>query len=277
MEPPFERLPGVLSVTSGYAGGTEPNPTYEEVSSGSTGYIESIQIAYDPTIIDYATLLDTFWQNVDPTDEGGQFVARGKQYKTMIFTHTPEQERLAQASKRALDASGKYRTPVITEIRPYTTFYPAEEYHQDYYVRNPVRYKFYRHGSGRDAYLDTVWGTNRTGQERLTPRESAPTENASCDPRWSCFVKDNAALKGLTPEQYAVTQQEDTERPFKNAYWDNHEPGIYVDVVSGEPLFSSLDKYDSGTGWPSFSKPIEPANIVTKVRTCLELSTLKVR
>lgn len=279
MEPPFEKLPGVLSVTSGYAGGTEPDPTYEEVSSGSTGYLESVQIAYDPKVIDYATLLDTFWQNVDPTDDGGQFVDRGKQYKTLIFTHTPEQARLAQASKEALAATGKYGKPIITEIRPYTTFYPAEDYHQDYYVRNPVRYKFYRHGSGRDAYLDTVWGANRTGQERITPRESGTSAsgNASCDPRWSCFVKNDATLKGLTPEQYAVTQEEGTERPFKNAYWDNHAPGIYVDVVSGEPLFSSLDKYDSGTGWPSFSKPIEPANIVTKEDRTLWSTRTEVR
>ena len=279
MEPPFEKLPGVLSVTSGYAGGTEPDPTYEEVSSGSTGYLESVQIAYDPKVIDYATLLDTFWQNVDPTDDGGQFVDRGKQYKTMIFTHTPEQARLAQASKEALAATGKYGKPIITEIRPYTTFYPAEDYHQDYYVRNPVRYKFYRHGSGRDAYLDTVWGANRTGQERLTPRgnDASTNQNASCDPRWSCFVKSTATLKGLTPEQYAVTQEEGTERPFKNAYWDNHAPGIYVDVVSGEPLFSSLDKYDSGTGWPSFSKPIEPANIVTKEDRTLWSTRTEVR
>ncbi len=266
MEPPFEKLPGVLSVTSGYAGGTAPDPTYEEVSSGSTGYLEAIQVAYDPALIAYATLLDTFWQNVDPTDDGGQFVDRGKQYKTAIFTHTPEQARLAQASKEALAGTGKYGKPIVTEIRPYTTFYPAEDYHQEYHARNPVRYKLYRHGSGRDTYLDTVWGANRTGQERITPRESGTSAsgNASGDPRWSCFVKDGAALKGLTPEQYAVTQEEGTERPFKNAYWDNHAPGIYVDVVSGEPLFSSLDKFDSGTGWPSFSRPIETANIVTK-------------
>ncbi len=158
MEPPFDKLEGVVSTTSGYTGGRLENPTYKQVSSGGTGHIESIQILYDPDKVSYEKLLDVFWRNVDPTDPAGQFCDRGSQYQTAIFYHTDEQRELAFRSKRELNESGRLPKAVVTPIRAGTRFYPAEEYHQDYYKKNPLRYKFYRRGCGRDRVLEKLWG-----------------------------------------------------------------------------------------------------------------------
>jgi len=158
MEPPFEALDGVISVTSGYTGGDQPDPTYEEVSSGRTGHAESVQVAYDPSKVSYEKLLDVFWHNVDPTTPDAQFCDHGTQYRTAIFYHDETQHRLAEASKRALDDSDQLAAPIVTEIVAATTFYPAEEYHQDYYKKNPVRYNLYRSGCGRDRELKRIWG-----------------------------------------------------------------------------------------------------------------------
>ncbi|MFH1590334.1 MAG: peptide-methionine (R)-S-oxide reductase MsrB [archaeon] len=242
MESPFEKLEGVYEVISGYAGGTEKDPTYEDVSAGRTGHLETVQVHYDPAQISYGELLDVFWRQIDPTDSGGQFVDRGEQYATAIFYHDDEQQRLAEESKKAIDESGKYDHPVITAVLPYKEFYRAEEYHQDYYKKSEERYKRYRSGSGRDRFLDKVWdGDGATEKKKLSDEE----------------LKDM-----LTPLQYEVTQKEGTEPAYENEYWDNKDDGIYVDVVSGEPLFSSTDKYDSGTGWPSFTKPIGESSVV---------------
>ncbi|MEP7084333.1 MAG: peptide-methionine (S)-S-oxide reductase MsrA [Betaproteobacteria bacterium] len=158
MEPPFDKLDGVISTTSGYTGGAKVNPTYQEVSAGSTGHAEAVQVVYDPKKVSYEKLLDTFWKNVDPTQKDGQFCDHGSQYRTGIFVHDAEQKRQAEASKAALDKSKPFKGPVVTEIVDATTFYPAEDYHQDYYMKNPVRYKLYRTGCGRDARLKEVWG-----------------------------------------------------------------------------------------------------------------------
>ena len=160
MEPPFEALDGVASVTAGYTGGTRANPTYEEVCAGTTGHAEAIQVAYDPSKITYEQLLDVFWRNIDPTQVDGQFADHGDQYRTAVFTHTEEQRRLAEASKARLATSGTFTKPIATQIVAATTFYPAETYHQDYYKKNPLRYKLYRFGSGRDAYLKRTWGAS---------------------------------------------------------------------------------------------------------------------
>ncbi len=250
-ESDFEKVPGVVKVISGYTGGHKKNPTYEEVSSGTTGHVESVQVYYDSKRVTYRELLDFFWRHVDPTDPGGQFVDRGAQYRSVIFYHDKEQKRLAEESKNELAKSGRFDKPLVTEILPFTKFYEAEEYHQDYYKKNPLKYKYYRYRSGRDQFLEKAWGektSNTEGKEK------------------EAYTKlDDAALrKKLTPMQYKVTQQSDTEPPFKNEYWDNKKEGIYVDIVSGEPLFSSLDKYNSGTGWPSFTRPLEPGNIVER-------------
>lgn len=157
LEPPFDELPGVLSTTSGYTGGDKDNPTYEEVSAGGTGHAEAVEIRYDPTRIDYGRLLDVFWRNIDPVDSQGQFCDRGDQYRSAIFYHTEEQRRLAEESKAALVNSGRFKQPVATRITPAGRFYPAEEYHQDYYRKNPIRYKFYRFNCGRDQRLREIW------------------------------------------------------------------------------------------------------------------------
>ncbi|MDH5543335.1 MAG: peptide-methionine (S)-S-oxide reductase MsrA [Nitrospinota bacterium] len=161
MEPPFEKLDGVLCVISGYAGGKKENPSYEEVSSGGTGHTESIQIVFNPKKVSYGELLDVFWRNIDPTDAHGQFVDKGDQYRPAIFYHDDEQKRIAEGSKKKLQSSGKFDRPVVVEIVPAGPFYPAEEYHQDYYKKNPVRYKYYRYNSGRDQFLDGAWSEEK--------------------------------------------------------------------------------------------------------------------
>ncbi len=234
MEPPFEKLRGVKAVISGYTGGEKENPAYEEVSAGTTGHVEAIQVYYDPREITYEQILDVFWKQVDPADAKGQFVDRGQQYTTAIFYHDEIQHKSAERSKKEIQKL--FDKPIVTKIRKASIFYPAEEYHQDYYKKNPLRYKFYRSRSGRDQFLEKKWKN----------------------------LPDPELRKKLTSQQYDVTQKGATEKPFENEYWDNYKEGIYVDVVSGEPLFSSKDKFDSGTGWPSFTKPLESENIVEK-------------
>ena len=249
MEHPFEGLEGVSEVLSGYTGGRKKNPTYEEVSAGATFHYESIQITYDPDKISYSKLLDIFWRQIDPTDPGGQFVDKGLQYRTAIFYHNEEQKRLAEESKEQLDRSGRYDKQIVTEITEVTSFYQAEEYHQDFYKKSPLRYKMYRRGSGRDKFLERIWG------------KEMETEDSSNNKKFRKPTNEEL-LNKLNPLQYKVTQESGTERPFDNEYWDNKKEGIYIDIVSGEPLFSSHDKFASGTGWPSFTKPLEPGNFV---------------
>ena len=159
MQPPYDKLPGVIKTVVGYTGGSTKNPTYEEVSSGTTGHCEAVVVIYDPTKIKYEKLLQVFWKNVDPTDSGGQFVDRGNQYRTEIFYHNAEQKRLAEASKAALDQSGRYKgKKIVTPITSAGEFYVAEEYHQKYYLKHPYKYEFYRSRSGRDDYLKKIWG-----------------------------------------------------------------------------------------------------------------------
>ncbi len=158
MEPPFEKLDGVVSVVSGYSGGTEVNPTYEQVASGRTSHTESVEILFDPEKIKYEKILEVFWMNIDPTQADGQFADRGKQYRTAIFYHNEEQKQQAEASKKKLEDSGKFSSPIVTTIEPFTAFYNAEDYHQDYYKKNSMHYKMYRKGSGREGYLERTWG-----------------------------------------------------------------------------------------------------------------------
>lgn len=267
IEADLEALPGVVGVVSGYAGGTRPNPTYEMVSSGTTKYREAVQVTFDPARISYGELLDFFWKSFDPTDPGGSFADRGFQYTSAIFYHSEEQRQAAEASRKALDESGVLDGSVVTPVLPFTTFYEAEAYHQNYSKTCSLRYKTYRSFSGRDRYIDKTWG------QRKDPKGSAPTAEGKP------YVKpDDAKLKEiLSPLQYHVTQTCGTEPPFENEYWNNKREGLYVDVVSGEPLFSSLDKFDSGSGWPSFTRPLDPDTVVKQVDSSFGMARTEVR
>ena len=300
-ESDFEKVDGVIDAISGYTGGHVKNPTYYQVSAGGTGHLESVKVIYDPSKVSYEQLLDYFWRHVDPTDPGGQFVDRGSQYRSAIFYANETQKRLAEKSKQQLEASGKFNKPIVTEILPLGEFYPAEDYHQDYYKKNPIRYHYYRYGSGRDQFLKKTWGDMKTDTKKdamkseMDPKMTSPMENETKSgmekgAMSSGAVKvkmgneqkytkpsDNELRKRLTALQYDVTQKNGTEPPFKNEYWNNHQAGIYTDIVSGEPLFSSLDKFESGTGWPSFTRPLEPKNIVEKSDRTLWMVRTEVR
>ncbi|MFO8113222.1 MAG: peptide-methionine (R)-S-oxide reductase MsrB [Desulfosalsimonadaceae bacterium] len=270
MVPPFEDTGGVMDIQSGYAGGKIENPAYEDVAQGRTSHVEAVQITYDPDIVDYKNLLDIYWRQIDPTDDGGSFVDRGAHYRSVIFYHNDRQKAAAVASKEKLSASGLFERPIATEIRPFTTFYAAEEYHQDYHKKNPVRYKFYRYNSGRDRFIKKNWG--------VLPAEAANEADISGRNNEYERPSDEALKKTLTPLQFHVTRENGTEPPFKNDFWDNKKPGIYVDVVSGEPLFSSTDKFDSGTGWPSFTRPIQEDALYEKTdRKLLFMTRTEVR
>ena len=260
-ESDFEKVDGVLEVISGYTGGRAANPTYEQVSAGGSGHVEAVKVVYDPDKVTYAQLLQVFWRHVDPTDGGGQFVDRGSQYRSVIFYSTDQERNLAEASKQSLSASGRFGKPIATEILRLGEFYPAEEYHQDYYKKDPIQYRDYRSGSGRDQFLKKAWAGETAGMKGDTGKAgmaSGMTGTAYTRP------SEEELRRRLTPMQYKVARQDGTEPAFNNEYHNNHAPGIYVDIVSGEPLFSSTDKFDSGTGWPSFTRPLAPENIVEK-------------
>ncbi|OEF16107.1 peptide-methionine (R)-S-oxide reductase MsrB [Aliivibrio logei] len=259
-ESDLEKLNGVVDVVSGYSGGSLENPTYKQVSSGKSGHIEVIQVTFDPKIVSYEQVLDQLFRHMDPTDNKGSFVDRGPQYRPAIFFHNEDQQVIAQEFMNAINAAGIYPKPLATELIEFEKFWPAEDYHQDYYKNNPVRYKYYRYNSGRDQYLDAVFGEDRNENPK-TLRQYIDEKTMAQSVKPYNKPSDSEIKKMLTDQQYYVTQEEGTERPFNNKYWDNKAEGIYVDIVSGEPLFSSTDKYKSGTGWPSFTKPINKAYI----------------
>ena len=255
MERPFEKLNGVVEAISGFSGGTEVTPSYKQVSNGETSHTESVQVYYNPDQISYAELLEVFWRQVDPTDTDGQFVDRGQQYRPAIFYRTEEEKKLAEQSKQILEEAGIYDDPIILEITEFSIFYPAEDYHQDYAMMNPVRYNYYRSRSGRDNFLDSIW----TDPDFFIFPEVKRKYDAIFQKPSDAELKEQ-----LTALQYDVTQNDATEAPFTNEYWDNQEEGIYVDIVSGEALYSSTHKYKSGSGWPSFWDTIAPENVVLK-------------
>ncbi|MDD2431712.1 MAG: peptide-methionine (S)-S-oxide reductase MsrA [Firmicutes bacterium] len=250
MVAPFDTQPGIKEVVSGYTGGHTKNPTYEQVCKGDTGHFEAVQITFDPQVFSYRKLVEIFWQQIDPTDPGGQFHDRGSSYKTAIFYHSKEQKQIAIASKEKLNASGRFDKPIVTEILPAAPFYRAEEKHQDYYKKSFFHYNMYREGSGRSRFIRENWQKTKSEKE---------------------------LKKELTRIQYAVTRQNKTEPPFKNEYWDNTKEGIYVDIISGEALFSSKDQYDAGCGWPSFTRPLHRGEIEEKIDTSQGLRRMEVR
>jgi len=247
IESAFDGVDGIYSAVSGYTGGETANPTYQQVSSGRTSHLEAVQVRYDPAKLGYDEILHIFWRQIDPTDEGGQFADRGSQYRTSIFYHDETQRVAAEESRQALAALGKFDKPIVVPIVPATEFYAAEDYHQDYHLKNAAHYKRYRYGSGRTPFLERIWG-----QEVEAHPDPAKQD------------KTDDLRSRLTPLQFQVTQEDGTERAFDNEYWDNKREGIYVDIVSGQPLFSSRDKFKSGTGWPSFTRPLVADNVLEK-------------
>jgi peptide methionine sulfoxide reductase msrA/msrB len=250
MVSPFDELPGIIKVVSGYTGGHKVNPTYKEVCSETTGHKEAVQITFDPAIFPYKKLLEQYWASVDPTDAGGQFYDRGESYGTAIYYHDEAQREAAEASKKALEESGRFTQPIVTPILAAVVFYPAEEYHQDYHKKNTAHYKGYRQGSGRDRFIEKHW-------------------NPEAD--------KEVLKKKLTKIQYEVTQNSATEPAFHNEFWDHKQAGVYVDIVSGAPLFTSLDKFDSGCGWPSFTQPLVAETIEEKVDRQFGMKRVEVR
>lgn len=257
IEAPFEGIPGIVSVISGYSGGKEKNPSYNDVAGGKTSHRESVQIKFNPDIISYSELLDIFWQQFDPTDDGGSFYDRGFQYTSAVFFHDKIQEETAKESIKRLNESGIFDKPIVTPIIKFSNFYEAEDYHQDYYKKSPTEYYAYRRGSGRDAFIAKHWPVN------FEKQYNKPSD---------------VDLKNrLTKLQYEVTMHEATERAFSNEYNGNKEQGIYVCIVSGAPLFSSSDKYESYSGWPSFTKPLDARLIDKPVDSSIGMMRVEVR
>lgn len=250
MVKPFHKYEGVERVISGYTGGHVDNPTYQQVCSETTGHLEAIEVTYDPEVISYEELLRIYWRQIDPTDGGGQFNDRGESYRPAIFYHSEEQRVAAERSKQEIEDSGRFDRPIEVEIRPAKTFWEAEDYHQDYYKKNPFRYEMYRVGSGRAKFVKEAWSDRKLQKE----------------------LKDR-----LTPMQYKVTQENGTEPPFQNEYWDEEREGLYVDVIDGTPLFTSRDKFQSNCGWPSFSRPIEEKRVDMNMDTTHHMVRTEVR
>jgi peptide methionine sulfoxide reductase msrA/msrB len=347
-ESDFEKVDGVIEAISGYTGGHLNNATYQKVSGGGTGHVEAVKVIYDPAKINYEKLLEVFWQHVDPTDPGGQFVDRGPQYRSVIFYANEMEKHLAEESKQRLGTSEQFNKPIVTDILSLGEFYPAEDYHQNYYKKRPIRYKFYRSRSGRDQFLKKAWANRKADSDKkaMTPdmdtgmektgvisETKSRMDNSGMAPAGMDEIEkgrkspdmmkknmyndmtnsgmkshknstmagqsgdmmggmsdviskshrtyvrptDNELRKRLTPIQYKVTRLNGTEPAFNNKYWNHHGAGIYTDIVTGEPLFSSKDKFDSGTGWPSFTRPLEPANIVEKTDRSLWMVRTEVR
>jgi len=250
-ESDFEKLPGVLEAISGYMGGAKQHPSYTEVSGGSSGHRETVKVLYNPEKVSYSQLVFWLLRHSDPTDTSGSFYDRGFQYTSAVYYQTEAEKHAAEKVLSKIDGLRVFSKPIVTKLEQAGDFWIAEDYHQDFYKKNTTRYEYYRKASGRDDFYQSIWGSGT--YDHLFDQPVMKNALAS-------FVKpDDASLrKMLTPLQYEVTQRADTEKPFQNEYWDNHREGIYVDIVSGEPLYSSVDKYDSGTGWPSFTRPISP-------------------
>lgn len=253
MEGIFESQVGVSAAIAGYAGGSEADASYEKVGAGLTKHREAVEVVYNPNLITYEKLVELYFTQIDPTQADGQFADRGYHYTTAIYTQNESEKKIATEYIAALDSSKKFDKPIAVQVEDFTTFFAAEDYHQDYYKTSSFKYSLYKKWSGREDYIKNTWGKEL---EELS--------------------KDDLKSR-LTPIQYEVTQEEGTEAPFKNEYWDNKKPGIYVDIVDGTPLFSSLDKYDSGTGWPSFTKPIDPTYVKFEEDNTLFSSRIEVR
>lgn len=266
VEADLEKLPGVIEAVSGYAGGTSESPTYENYAAG--GHREVVLVTYDPKQLSFRQLLIYTIKHMDPTDGRGSFGDRGVEYAPALYFATTEEEAVIQEVLQDIESTDVYDATLAVVVEERPRFWPAEDYHQNYYQgTSALKYRFYRKASGRDAFIAERWG-EYTGTSLVSPKTEASDATESTD----------AALQErLTPMQYRVTQQDGTEPAFQNEYHDNTEPGLYVDVVSGEPLFTSLTKYDSGTGWPSFTAPLDPEAVVLRPDKSLWSERIEVR
>ena len=277
VESDFEKFKGIKEVISGYMGGEAQNPTYRNHAD----HREAVEVYYDPAVISYRDLVEYFFRHHDPTDAGGSFYDRGHSYTSAIYPSNDQEEQIAYTVIKELEEKNVFEKPIVTAVETGATFWKAEDYHQNYYKESPVRYKGYRLASGRDAFIKSVWGERDDfvpGDEE--GEESATQTPVSTEKPWQTYAKPSDAelKKTLEPLVYKVTQHEGTEPPRSEGNLDkNYEPGIYVDVLSGEPLFSSKDKFDSGTGWPSFTRVISEDTVVTKTDRKLFFPRTEVR
>lgn len=273
VEADMEKAPGVLEVISGYSGGDGEDPAYGDYAE--KGHREVVRVVYDPSSINYESLLYYFIKHIDPTDGEGSFADRGVQYSPAIYYENEEQKQTAERVLSDIESQDVFEKDLEVPVLERKDFWPAEEYHQDFYKKSPVRYKPYRLYSGRDGFIKKHWGD----QADVIPETSNTSTNNDSDEFWKEYEKpsDEQLKETLSSVEYKVIQKDGTERPYDNEYWDNEKKGIYVDKLSGEPLFSSKDKYKSGTGWPSFTKPLVSENIVTEDDYLLGYRRVEVR
>jgi len=266
MEHSFENLPGVHDVIVGHANGQMEKFNSHEVSSDKNSQIDAIQIAYNPNVISFERLLDVYWEQIDTPITTSLISNRDEQNRSIIFYHNAEQKQIAETSRQKY---GRNEQNIIP-IKPAVEFFVAQDHYQNYASDNQSRFNLYRPRSDQDHLINKKW-TNESGFAFVKTSEKNMNKSTYIKP------SDDELRQKLTPLQYEVTQEDGTERPYKNEYWDNHAEGIYVDIVSGEPLFSSTDKFDSGTGWPSFTKPIDGSNIVEKTDRKFFMTRTEVR
>ncbi len=275
----FQEEEGIIDAVSGYAGGSEGDASYLKVSTGATSHREAVQVTYDPEIISIEEILDIYWSHIDPTDTKGQFADKGFQYTTAIFYQSDEQKEAALDSKVRLERSDLFDKPIATEILPFTNFFKAEEYHQDYYKKAADYYERYKKGSGRAGFVEETWA--KDAAIKFLESEQTNTmnkEDASKKDSYNYTDEEIAELlKNLDPLAYHVVAENGTETPFNNAYWNNKADGIYVDIVTGKPLFSSTHKYDSGTGWPSFWRTIDDDSVTMHEDNSLSTTRTEIR
>lgn len=269
----FQEEKGIIDAVSGYAGGDEGDASYLSVAKGNTKHREAVQITYDSKVIGIDKILDIYWSHIDPTDASGQFADKGPQYTTAIFFHTDDQKDAALDSKNRLEKSALFDTAVVTEILPLKSFYKAEEYHQDYYKKASDHYERYKKGSGRAGFVEETWAKDAA----ITFLESEQAQAAKKDSYNYTDEEIAEKLKNLDPLAYHVVAESGTETPFSNAYWNNKADGIYVDIVTGKPLFSSTHKYDSGTGWPSFWRTIDDDSVTMREDNSLSTTRTEIR
>lgn len=275
----FQEEEGIIDAVSGYAGGDESTASYLVVAKGTTKHREAVQITYDPQIISTEEVLDLYWSHIDPTNTEGQFADKGFQYTTAIFYHNEEQKEVALDAKTRLTESGLFDKPIATEILPFSSFFKAEEYHQDYYKKAAAHYERYKQASGRAGFVEDTWAKDaaiRFLESEQT--QTMDTKDVSKKDSYNYTDEEIAEkLKHLDPLAYHVVAESGTESPFNNAYWDNKADGIYVDVVTGKPLFSSTHKYDSGTGWPSFWRTIDDDSVTMHEDNSLSTTRTEIR